>query len=89
MDDFVIIGEQGGHAFVESPLPVKAIEPIVLRFYLSPVQNHMSLILLNLPAEWQRTPPQIFWIKRFNWRCGCLLDDSCVEPHQCYQKMWS
>ena len=97
MDDFVIIGERNGEAYVEVAAPVKMIEPIVLRvdttLTLSPVQDSMGLAPplspIDLPAEWQRAIPQFYWITRFNSKCECLLYENCIEPHQCYKKMWT
>lgn len=91
MDDFVVIGELGGEVYVE-----KAKEPIVLQYdvplRLQPVQDVMILapppVTVDLPAEWQRHPPHFYWLNRFNSRCGCLLDESCVEYHPCCQKIW-
>ena len=97
MDDFVVIGESNGEAYVEKvEIRVQMKEPIVLRYdvplTLQPVQEVMTLapppVTVDLPAEWQRHPPRFYWLNRFNSRCGCLLDESCVEPHPCYQKIW-
>ena len=92
MGDFVVIGERGGEAYVERVgIHVKAKDPIMVRYYLSltlpPVQDTMDLTP-DLPVEWQRQMPRFYWINRYNSRCGCLLDESCVEPHFCNQKLW-
>lgn len=93
MDDFVVIGENEVNDFVEEGVA----EPIVLRFdiplILLTAQDYMVLMSpgrVDLSVEWQRvTSQQFYWINRFNLQCGCLLDNSCTEPHACYQKMWS
>lgn len=90
MEDFVVIGEQGGTAFIEES--VKMIEPITIRYnvplVLPPVQVRMGLT--PIPDEWKRPEPipSFYWLNRFNTHCGCLMDNSCVGPHQCHQKMW-
>lgn len=99
MDDFVVICERGGKAYVERfGAQIKVIEPIILRYDAagrdgSPPQITMELappILerVDLPVEWRRHLPRFHWLNRFNSRCGCLLDESCVEPHVCNQKIW-
>jgi hypothetical protein len=97
MDDFVVIGEREGKAFVETvTVTVKMKEPLIVRYdlplTLPPVQEIMerapSLADVVLPPEWKRAVPQVYWLNRFNSRCGCLLHDGCVEPHQCQQKIW-
>jgi hypothetical protein len=95
MDDFIVIGERGGEAYVERVgTQVKVVEPIVLRYgiayMLPPAQITMGLAPpgLDLPVEWQRRLPRFYWLNRFNSHCGCLLDDTCVEPHVCNQKIW-
>ena len=93
MEDFVVIGEKDGKAFIEVVVApaVKMIEPSVMRvdisLTLSPVQDYMglapALTTVDPPAEYQRATP---W---FYTQEGCLSYDSCEEPQRCYKKMWA
>lgn len=86
MDGFVVIGERDGSAFIEGV--IMPIEQIVLRYDISLIDPVQAYSGVDLSRIWQRFTPRFYWINRFNVRCGCLLDESCSEPHQCYQKMW-